>query len=261
VPVLWREDSEDGNPWGVSFKRMLDMSNDCGLFHDRQQLESDGWRLQGNTFCRGDERMLPLYEAKMVHHYDHRFGDYADKPVDSENTALPDVPAARRQDPSYAPLPRYWVAEDQVEKRLEGTAKRPAWPHGWLLGWRDICRSTDMRTVIASVIPRVAVNDKFLLMLPGRGPVASLAACLQSMAFDYVSRQKVGGTSLKYFTMKQLPVLPPETYDQPCPLDETQTLESWIRERVLELTYTSHELAPFARSLGDTGAPFIWNDE
>ena len=76
VPVLWRDEPEE-NPWGLSFMAMFHMANDSGLFRTRDQLESDGWTLTGNIFVRGSERMLPLYEAKMIHHFDHRFGTYA----------------------------------------------------------------------------------------------------------------------------------------------------------------------------------------
>jgi hypothetical protein len=94
--------------------------------------------------------MLPLYEAKMIHHFNHRFADYRDLPAGSKSTQLPQVPEERLQDPSYEPLPRYWVEEQEVKDRLvlRGRAGEPAerWDKEWLLGWRDICRSTDERT-------------------------------------------------------------------------------------------------------------------
>ena len=40
------------------------------------QLERDGWTLHGNIFIRDGKRMLPLYEAKMIHHFDHRLATY-----------------------------------------------------------------------------------------------------------------------------------------------------------------------------------------
>jgi hypothetical protein len=77
VPVLVEEGKgEAGNPWGVEFLRMFDMANDSHLFRTREELEAQGFRLQGNVFVCGTERYLPLYEAKMVHQFDHRFGDY-----------------------------------------------------------------------------------------------------------------------------------------------------------------------------------------
>ena len=50
--VLWREDDPGGNPWRLSFMRMLDMANDSGLFHTFSQLEEEGWEQQGNRFAR-----------------------------------------------------------------------------------------------------------------------------------------------------------------------------------------------------------------
>lgn len=260
VPVLVREATDDRpeeNPWGVTFKRMLDMANDSGLFRTKDQLHAEGWELRGSIFELDDGgRMLPLYEAKMVHHFDHRFGDYADKPPESESTALPDVPAERLLDPQYTITPRYWVHEMEVDQRLDGR-----WDRGWLLGWRDICRSTDFRTVIGGVIRRTAVNDKFLLMLPEEQPAGGLLANLAALAFDYAARQKLGGTSLKYFTMRQLPVIPPTEYVKPCPWSPYESTWDWMRPRVLELSYPAWELQPFAQDCGHDGAPFKWKDE
>jgi len=49
------------------------MTRDADSLRTREQLNVKGWYLRGNVFYRGDERYLPLYEAKMVHQYDHRF--------------------------------------------------------------------------------------------------------------------------------------------------------------------------------------------
>ena len=76
VPVLIKEGPVEENPWNVSFNRMFDMSNDSHLFRTREQLENEGWRLAGNIFQRRNEQYLPLYEGKMISHFDHRFGTY-----------------------------------------------------------------------------------------------------------------------------------------------------------------------------------------
>ena len=71
------------------------MSTDSGLFATAEELEDDGWTLKGNVFARDGWRKLPLYEAKMLHHFDHRYGDYAMRQAGSQDTQLPDVaPAA-----------------------------------------------------------------------------------------------------------------------------------------------------------------------
>jgi hypothetical protein len=365
------------NPWGIRFQAMFHMSADSGLFHREPE-----------SF--GALKRLPLYEAKMIHHFDHRWATYGDadgKPGEVETT---DVTAAQRSDPTFTLRPRYWVDEREVLARiarvptkvarawlaLQATAPQfgtpiadqaladlllalAAWvagelfsraagqPEGaewppqralphiapteaqlkvrfpllaeallgagltttrkalaefpkwaaqnldarlsdaeladleavlqdadlpsavrtlldvwmdersprWLIGWRDICRSTDFRTLISSVIPRAAVGDKFLLMLSGKpaAETAALLGCLNSLTCDFVARQKVGGTSFKYFTMKQLAVLPPDRYT-PADLD-------FIVPRVLELTYTAHDLRPWAENLGYRGPPFPWDPE
>jgi hypothetical protein len=100
-------------------------------------------------------------------------------------------------------------------------------------------------------------------MLPSKDTelVACLYACLNSFVFDYCSRQKVGGTNLKYFTMRQLPVLPPEKYEQQTPWNFPQLLKSWVLPRVLELTYTSWDLQSFAEDCAYSGPPFCWSEE
>jgi hypothetical protein len=149
------------------------------------------------------------------------------------------------------------MSAHDVDRRLEGR-----WDRGWLLGWRDICRSFDERTVIASLVPRAAVNDKFLLMLPGESPllVCALYANLCSFVLDYCARQKLGGTSLKYFTMKQLPVLKPSSY-LASPGWSGLPVRDWLAPRVLELTYTAWDLESFARDVSYNGPPFRWNVE
>ncbi len=274
VPVLVREGDPAGNPWGVEFFRMFDMANDSHLFRTREELERAGFTLHGNVFQRGEERYLPLYEAKLVHQFDHRWASYGgpgrlgqppeaggppylERAPRKADEAV-ELTAEAKADPELVVLPRYWVAEREVEAKLA----EKGWSRGWLLGWRDIARSTDERTVIASVIPRVAVGDTFLLMLPDISRlefVPCLLANLDALPFDYVARQKVGGTHLKFNVTKQLPVLPPDVYAQPCPWYPGQTLADWIRPRVLELVYTAWDLAPFARDLGDQGPPFRWD--
>jgi len=130
VPVLWRESPEE-NPWGVRFLRMLDMASDSALFRKREALEGQGFTLVGNRLVRGEEVYLPLYEAKMVWHYDHRFATY-------EGEGTRDLAPEEHQDPAHLPLPRYWVRREEVEERLVKRDRNGnevwRWGRGWLLG-------------------------------------------------------------------------------------------------------------------------------
>ncbi|KWW99035.1 putative type II DNA modification enzyme [Carbonactinospora thermoautotrophica] len=258
VPVLLREGDPDGNPWCVSFMAMFHMSNDSRLFRTREELESDGWELDGNVFVKGEERMLPLYEAKMLHHYDHRFGTYMGRSASAEGTSLPRVTPEQHDDPDFAVLPRYWVAAELVDEQL---AKK-GWDRGWLLGWRDICRATDERTMIASLFPRAGIGHTFpLLFMADATKAACLLAMFSSFAFDYIARQKIAGTHLTYNYLNQTAVLRPEDFEGDTPWSRGENLRSWITSRVLELAYTSWDLSPFAADHGYNGPPFRWDEE
>jgi hypothetical protein len=248
APVLIDESKGAAdNPWGVSFMRMFDMSNDSRLFRTWRQLEAAGARREGVRWVDSSGQVrLPLYEAKMIHQFDHRWAAYE---ADGETSR--EVTEAEKRDPVFEPLPRYWVPEQEVEDRLAARG----WTRGWLMGWRDICRATDERTVIAGVAPISGTGDTLLLMFPAQP--APFIACLltdqNSLVHDFIARQKVGGTHLKYHTKKQVTSLPPSTYGS-AELD-------FIVPRVLELAYTSHAMKPFAEDLGHDGPPFPWDPE
>ncbi|NVI89227.1 N-6 DNA methylase [Actinomadura sp. BRA 177] len=255
VPVLWRE-TPSNNPWSLSFMRMFDMANDSGLFHTRKELESTGWMLQGNRFTRGDDTMLPLYEAKMIHHFDDRLGTYEGQTQAQANMGtLPRLSADQKRDPDYAVLPRYWVAEGRVEERLQ---KR--WGRKWLIGLRDICRSTDERTAIFGWISRVGTGNTWPIMVSPTERMACLYANMSAFVLDYCLRQKMGGTHLTYGYLKQLPVLQPNEYDHAAPWRVGVDLQNWLTSRVVELVCTTWEMAVASES-GDGAPPFVWNEQ
>jgi hypothetical protein len=256
--VLWREaDEQHGNPWGLRFMRMFDMANDSGLFKTRAQLEAASSKLQGNRFVGKSGEYVPLVEAKMIYNFSHRFGDFALLAPGEREHILPQVPDDKLASADYLTMPRYWVAASEVEAR-----SRDVWWRGWLMGWRDVTDArSSVRTVVACMIPRVAVGHKLPLMMPEAEPplVACLYACLCSFALDYAARQKIGGTSLTYFIIKQFPVLAPSTYAGATPWQRGTPLREWLLPRVLELTYTAWDLEPFAQDVGYDGPPFRWD--
>lgn len=257
-PVLMNEKSDKSNPWNISFLRMFDMANDSDLFRTRVDLEANGWKLTGNAFVREQDRMLPLYEAKMVYQYNHRHGDFSLVANNQRAHVLPEVPKSRLEECRYFAMPFYWVDEKEVLRRLSGKQERR-----WLLGWRDVTDArASVRTVVASIVPHSAVNHKFLLIIGDEDGHGLLYGVLNSIAFDYLARQKVAGLSLNYFTMRQLPVLLPSEFKKSCLWDaHCGTLSDWILPRILELTYTAWDVQPFAKDCGYNGAPFKWDEE
>jgi CubicO group peptidase (beta-lactamase class C family) len=250
VPVLINEETGE-NPWGITFKQgLFNMSSDSHLFRTTEDLEQRGYRLARGTdvgrpdglcFVRGDEVWLPLYEAKMIWQFDHRFGTYEGVPPNTTSTHLPTPREEEYAKPDYFVLPRYWVPEEEVEERLE------QWKFGWLLGFRRVARANDERTCIFSIILRCGVGDSLFLLLPmvEKQHMSLLNSCLlanfNSLIFDYIVRQKVAGTNMSFYYLRQLPVLPPSAY--------TEADLFFIVPRVLELVYTAWDLEGFAHDV------------
>lgn len=246
----------DGNPWGLSFARLFDMANDSGLFHQPEDLSNahfNGW-----SYERGHKEYLPLYEAKMLSHFDHRFSTYRGATQAQLNVgSLPRPTETEHDDPMMEPLARYWVARVNVAARLQGQ-----WDRGWLFGWRNIARSSDSRTLVPSVLPRTAIGHAFPLAFPEvieHG--ALLHAIWSSIAFDYVVRQKLSGTNMTFTILKQLACPTPDLFTKSIGWHRDITLGGWVRPYVLELSYTSWRLKPYAEDLGDGGPPFHWDPE
>lgn len=244
VPVLVNETTGE-NPWGVSFMRMFDMSNDSGLFRTREQLEAEGYVLDGNRFTRdGTVTHLPLYEAKMMHQFDHRFATY------ESDGKFRDVTEEEKQDPEFVPMPRYWVEKELADARQLGTHKHGPFRN---IGFRNVARNSDIRTGLFTVVPKVAAGNSLpILSLRQAADVALLLqANLSSFACDYVTRQKIAGSNMNFFFVEQLAVLAPGDYD-------ASDLE-FIVARTMELICTANDLLPVNVSEEYPARPFVWN--
>jgi len=71
-----------------------------------------------------------------------------------------------------------------------------------------------------------------------------------------VCRQKIQGQNLNWYMVEQLPVVPPDGFARRF---GARTAAAIIREDVLHLTCTAHDMAGFARTLGHDGPPFAWD--
>jgi hypothetical protein len=261
-PVLMRH-ADHANPWGLTFATMFHMASDSGLFETQSSLIQMGAEFDRWAWHKGPSRWLPLYEAKMLSHWDHRFSTYEGIAEGYEGTALPRLTDDQHGDPDKEPLARYWVATNEVD---EAVADR--WNRGWFLGWRDIARASDMRTFVPSVMPRTGIGNPFpLAMLRAPGDAPLLHATMTSFVFDYVGRQKTAGTHMTYNYVYQFAAPPPELFKESLAGVSGSRFEDWVRLRVLELTYTSWRIAPYANDcLGidpdvDPGSPFQWIPE
>lgn len=249
VPILLREKTEDSpeeNPWGISFSSMFHMSGDSHLFRERATLEELGGELSGARFLLPDgKEYWPLYEAKMAYFYDHRFGDFLDIPPGNYVRVMPRVPVKRLLDPNYVVLPRYWIEKSEVICKIPQDCK-------FIAGWRDLTSPTNARTIVANITPVAAIGGTISCAFSSNPMFPYFTSILSSFVCDFFSRQKINGLHMAKFLFQQNPVLPPEALIP---------YESYIKPRVLELTYTSWDMKGFAESLGYEGAPFAWDEE
>jgi hypothetical protein len=195
------------------------------------------------------ERMLPLYEAKMMHLFDHRWATY------ESDGSIRGVSVGDKADPRVHAMPRYWLREEVVADRLSGK-----WDKEWLLAWRDICRSTDERTMISSVLGSGAAPEGGCsVALPGDRAWRTgllLLATFNSFVFDFVTRQKIAGTHLRFFTVSQLPVLPPGRFSEMLCFG-VATVGDWIGDRAEGLVLTAWDVI---EASGHTSEPAPgWN--
>jgi hypothetical protein len=225
---------------------------------------------------------VPLYEGKMVQMFDHRAADVVVNPQNlmraAQQEAISQLEKARVD---RYPVPQYWV--DAAHTTSLGDL-------GYCLGFKDVTAPTNMRTMIAAMVPKAGFGNTLPVLLPVNeaarphhcSTTALLLANFSSFAFDFVARQKVQGQHVNWFVVEQLPVIASERFDEPLPAKFVEamraaklmnghqpqpTVAGFVVPQVLALSYTAHDMAPFARDLGYVdGAgqvlpPFVWNED
>lgn len=222
-PVLFDESKE--NLWGIKFLRMFEMSGDSKYFVTKPI----------NDYS-------PLYEAKMMHQYDHRFGSFESKD-NLRSHMLPSTTIENYKNPNFSVKSYYWIPNKEIEKRLNGLSNKR-----WLLGFRGVTSKSLERTSIFCIMPRYGMGHTILLTFLDLADSIFLKICFYSnmncLVFDYLTRQKIGGAYFGYFMLKQIPVIPQDKYNT--------NHFYYIIPRVIELTYTAWDIKAFADD--------IWRD-
>jgi hypothetical protein len=231
VPILINE-KNGANPWGVKFMSMFHMSNDSHLFKTRTELEALGFHLFGNRMVKGEEVYLPLYEAKMIWQYNHRFANAMDpKQGKKIRGTSEELSNKEYEDSKKIVISRYWI---DINKFLKNKK--------FYLAIRNITGTvTNVRTLILTIVPDVLFGNSITIInldLESKFKYIILLANFNSIILDYVSRQKIVGMNMNYFFIKQFPILPLEFY--------TPSNIQFIVLRVLELTYTAWDIKAFA---------------
>jgi hypothetical protein len=265
LPVLTdHSTSNEIKEWPIKYATMFHMTNDSGLFRNRFELtEKEGaYPIDGNRFRSGSGDWIPLYEGKMVQAYDHRAASVVVNPKNQHRPAQPQpVTLAQHESPNWLPDPQFWVKSSDIPLSVK---------HDWMISYKMITAPTNARTLIGAILPRCGVGNSMGTLLPDNSgklltPHAStILANLNAIPFDFVIRQKIQGQNINWYIVEQLPVVPIKRYDEVN--FGGRSARSIINDAVLELTYTAHDMAPFARDMGYVDrkgaakSPFLWDE-
>jgi hypothetical protein len=269
----------DVKVWPVKYATMFHMTNDSHLFLKAAELTKQGFKPAAlNRWVNAaGAQAVPLYEGKMVQMYDHRAADVVVNADNLHRAAQQEaIDSALKLSPERYPAPQYWVKTTDVAG-IDAM--------NYCLAFKDVTAPTNMRTMIAAMVPTAGYGNTLPVLLPtnrtdsvervegalaksSSKELALLLANFGSFAFDYVARQKVQGQHLNWFVVEQLPVIAPNRFEQSI---GGIKIADFIRQHVLALTYTAHDMAPFARDMGyvhssgphkgEVKPPFVWNDE
>lgn len=252
--------------WPVKYTAMFHMTGDSKLFIKRSELKKDGWiPAPLNRWTRGDEVAVPLYEGKMVQMFDHRAADVVVNAGNLKRAAQPEaISAIEKAAATRMPAPQYFVRKASIAASLQ---------FDWALCFKQVTSPTNARSLIAAALPSCGVGHSMCVILPDSQGESStvqahtlplLLANLNSFALDFLGRQKIQGQNFSLFILEQLPVIALEQFDAKI---GGQDIGDFIREQVLALSYTAHDMAPFARDMGHINAqgevlpPFVWEEE
>ena len=261
-PVLDAENQNFENLTAVvRHVALAHMTNDSGHFWARERLEEYGaYPIARNRWRRAEEEWLPLYQARMIHHFDHRYNSVRVNPQNVNRPYVNEpVTDDQHSDPRFHPRPEYWVPADFVKANFSDHI-------AYAIGFRDITIATNERTMLATIVPWAGYGNNLpILVCNGEEATSTFtdvaplwAANYCSFAFDFVARRKVQGTHMNLYILEQLPVITRDAYDRR--FGDT-TAADLVRDHVLRLCYTAYDLQPFAESQGHDGEPYGWDVE
>lgn len=261
VVLVDRSGGGEAKAWPVKYRTVFHMTNDSGSFRTLDELkESEGaYPIGSEKFGSAKGDWYPLYEGKMISTYNHR---YAGVRANVNNVSGQGVAVhstdEQLENPDFTPVPRYWVLEDDL-----GIS------NDYSLAFNDICNTNNQRSLISAIVPKAGYGNKLPILQPvgdlNAGELSLILANFCSIACDFAARQKIQSRNLNKYILEQLPVIPRERFEER--RFGSKSAAEVICEAVLELTYTAHDMEPFARDMGhvdDAGnvkPPFTWDKE
>lgn len=190
--VLLGDDSAGG--WGIRYATEFHMTNDSKLFIARDKAEQAGYRADeyGRWIGPEGDVLLPLYEGRMIGQFDFsKKGWVSGK---GRGAIWRDIPWEKK------------VIEPQFLMRA--AQHREIWPQRpFKLVMMNISSATNARTMLASVVPDYPANHALASLSPGLDRVIpKLSAALNSFAYDWALRSRLGGLNVSWFVLEESPL-------------------------------------------------------
>jgi len=195
----------------------------------------------------------------MIDQYNHRYGSYEGLGSGERSHMLPEISIERMQDANYKTRSCYYVPQSEVYSRLGKIAQ-----DSWLVGFRAIASAGLARSITFSYLPISGTSNSLPLVFFDAQCVLlapSFVACMNSFILDFIAKQKIAGSNLNFFILRQLAVLPPRVFLNKCSWSSSESNNEWIVKRVIELTCTSTDMSDLATQYGVSESPFFWDEE
>jgi hypothetical protein len=236
------------------------MTSDSAEFWTQARLNSVGaYPTEDGGWNKGETRWARLYEGKMVQAFDHRAADVT---VNTNNLYRPAQPEPLTEkdhsDPARLSSPQYWITSDFLSQNACPSA---------VIGFKDVTSPTNERSMIAAFLPVAGYGNNLPVLTCTDShrtfEMLEWLGLLNSFVLDFCARSKIQGQHLNWFIVEQLPVIATEDYAHRV---GKRTAADIVKDHVLRLTYTAHDMAPFARDMdyvdkdGAVKPPIVWDE-
>jgi hypothetical protein len=192
-----------------------------------------------------NHRYLPLLEGKLIHQFDYKYATYDGVTINNIKKGNPTIVNASNKNIDR-PKPRYWIDKEITNKFYE----TKGFTDDWVIGIRDVTNVNNERTAIACLLPKVGLLQPLNgVTVKGSKRTLFILGAINSLALDYVAKQKIPGRHLNVTIFSQLPY----------PRRRIISLEKLVYAITFELSYTSIDLKGFANFVGFSGPPFPWD--
>ena len=233
--------------------RMVNSSDESKNLVLVNELMNDGAIFKEDILYRNELSYYPIYEAKLIWLNDSKFASYENTDIKKIKASQPKhVEIQDKKNPIHYIQVRDYIKEEFADRKWLHRYNRQ-----WFIIYRNVTGVANIRTTVAAIVPkRPVVLSAYLLYFTDDTPILDIClfyANILSFVFDYISRQKIGGSHLSVYIFDQLPVIDIIKYPE--------FLKTIIYKTVLELNYTNLLLREFANDCGYSGSPFKWDEE